>query len=163
MYWRFIVQNPLQFYWEDLCSTYYLDFSFENHLRSQVLKDFSVENIETTPENFLLKFQADIYFSQIFNCGSIYTIYPQRGKRLVLFFFSPYFFNFFLVVSLTNTNIKKLGNIREVSILPKMIAWCPTSLRKSITTPLKFLSKIYFSQVINCVSIYILYHQDGKS
>ena len=130
MFLKFFVKHPLHFYWEIRCGTYYLHCSFLKHVPSQVLKDFSVENLETALENFPLKYPSEIYFSQVFNCRSICTIYPQRGKRLVLFVFSPYFFPFFLVVSLTNTNIKKLGNIREVSILPKMIAWCPTSLRK---------------------------------
>ena len=75
MYWRFIVQNPLQFYWEDRCSTYYLDFSLENHLPSQVLKDFSVENLETAPITFPLKLMPKILFSQAINCVSIYTLY----------------------------------------------------------------------------------------
>ena len=126
----FFEKPPLHFYWEIRCWTYYLHCSFLKHVPSQVLKDFSVENLETTPENFLWKFPSGIYFSQVFNCDSISTIYPQRGRRLVLFVFSPYFFPFLLVVSLTNTNIKKLGNIRKVSKLPKMIAWCPTSLRQ---------------------------------
>ena len=84
------------------------------------LKGIFVENLETTPETFPLKFPSEIYFSQVFNCGSIYTIYPQRGKRFVLFVFSLYFFLFLLVVSVRNTNIKKLGNLRKVSKLRRM-------------------------------------------
>ena len=34
-------------------SIHYLHFSFEKHVLSQVLKDFSVENLETTPGTFL--------------------------------------------------------------------------------------------------------------
>ena len=99
-------------------------------LPSQVLKDVSLENLETTPKTFPFKLPAEIYLSQVFNCGSIYTIYPQWEKCLVLFPFCTYFFLFLLLVSLTNTNIKKLGNIKKVSKLPKMTAWCPISLPK---------------------------------
>ena len=35
-----------------MCSIHYLDFSFEKHIPFQVLKDFSVENLETTPSTF---------------------------------------------------------------------------------------------------------------
>ena len=70
------MQNPLQFYWEDICSTYYLEFSFENHLPSQVLKDVSVENLETAPNTFIVKFLLEICFSEVINFVSIYTLYP---------------------------------------------------------------------------------------
>ena len=33
-----------------------LNFSFEKHVPSQVFKGFSVENLETTPSNFISKF-----------------------------------------------------------------------------------------------------------
>ena len=32
------------------------NFSFEKHVPSQVFKGFSVENLETTPSNFISKF-----------------------------------------------------------------------------------------------------------
>ena len=66
--------NPLQFYWEDICSTYYSDFSFENHLPSQVLEDVSVENLQTAPITFTVKFVSEICFSQVINCVSICTL-----------------------------------------------------------------------------------------
>ena len=38
-----------------ICSIHYLHFSFEKHVPSQVLKDFSVENLETTPRYIYLE------------------------------------------------------------------------------------------------------------
>ena len=49
----FIVKNLLQFCCAKNCSIHYLHFSFEKHVSSEVLKDFSVENLETTPIFFL--------------------------------------------------------------------------------------------------------------
>ena len=40
---------------------------FEKHVSSQVLKDLSVENSETTPSIFLLKFSSEIYLTQTIN------------------------------------------------------------------------------------------------
>ena len=37
------------------CSIHYLHFSFEKHVPSQVLKDFFVEILETTPRSIYLK------------------------------------------------------------------------------------------------------------
>ena len=37
------------------CSIHYLHFSFEKHVPSEVLKDFSVENLETTPRYIYLE------------------------------------------------------------------------------------------------------------
>ena len=37
------------------CSIHYLHFSFEKHVPSQVWKDFSVENLETTPRSIYLE------------------------------------------------------------------------------------------------------------
>ena len=54
----------------------YLHFSYEKHVPSQDLKDFSVENLETTPSTFLLKFSSNIYLSRIINYwGSIFALY----------------------------------------------------------------------------------------
>ena len=54
----------------------YLHFSFEKHVPSQVLKGFSVENLETTGSTFLSKFSSEIYLSRIINYwGSIFTLY----------------------------------------------------------------------------------------
>ena len=36
-------------------SIHYLYFAFEKHIPSQVLKDFSVENLETTPRPIYLE------------------------------------------------------------------------------------------------------------
>ena len=37
------------------CSIHYLSFSFEKQVTSQILKDFSVENLETTPRSIYLE------------------------------------------------------------------------------------------------------------
>ena len=38
-----------------MCSIHFLHFAFEKHVPSQVLKDFSVENLETTARSIYLK------------------------------------------------------------------------------------------------------------
>ena len=48
-------------------SIHYLHFSFEKRVPSQFLKDFSVENIETTPGTFLSEFSREICLSRIIN------------------------------------------------------------------------------------------------
>ena len=48
-------KKSLWFYWEKICSIHYLHFPFEKHVPSQVLKDFSVENLETTPRSIYLE------------------------------------------------------------------------------------------------------------
>ena len=48
-------KNSLRFYWEKICSIHYLHFAFEKHVPSQVLKDFSAENLETTPKSIYLE------------------------------------------------------------------------------------------------------------
>ena len=50
-----------------ICSIHYLHCSFEKNVALQVLKDFSVENFETTPSTFLPKFSSEIYLSPIIN------------------------------------------------------------------------------------------------
>ena len=40
-----------------MCSIHYLHFSFEKHVPSQILKDLFVENLETVPSIFVLKFR----------------------------------------------------------------------------------------------------------
>ena len=50
---------------------------FEKHVPSQVLKDFSVENLETTPSTVLSKFSFEVYLSRIIDyLGSIFKLYP---------------------------------------------------------------------------------------
>ena len=86
---RFIVKNPLRFYWEIICSIHHLHFLFKKPVPSQVLKDFSVENIQTIPSTFLSKFSSEICLSWTIN----YWV-----NHLVWFVFYPYFFlSFFLV------------------------------------------------------------------
>ena len=78
----FIVKNTLRCFFffffclKKICSINYLHFSFEKHVISQVLKDFSVENLETTPSTFPSKFSYEIYLHGIINYwGSIFTLY----------------------------------------------------------------------------------------
>ena len=50
-----------------MCSTNYLRFSFKKHVPSQVLKDFSVENLETNPSTSLSKlFSRCIYIKYLY-------------------------------------------------------------------------------------------------
>ena len=68
------------------CSIHYLHFSFEKYAPSQVLKDFSVENVKTIPNTFLSKFSSEIYLSRIINYWcSILTLYlsiPSRFEKI---------------------------------------------------------------------------------
>ena len=78
-----------------LCSIHYLYFSFEKHVPSQVLKDFSVENLETIPNTFLSKFSSKIFLSRIINYwGGIFTLYLMWGTLVLSVFFS-FFLSFF--------------------------------------------------------------------
>ena len=56
IYERFIVKNPLRFCRQKICSIYYLHFSFEKYVPFQILKDLSVENLETISTTLLSKF-----------------------------------------------------------------------------------------------------------
>ena len=102
--------SALRFYWEKICSIQYLHFSFEKQVPSQVLKDFSVENLETTLSPFLSKFSSDIHLSPIINYwGSIFMLYLTWRAFSVVCVLSTSFFSFFLlfflpVFSLTDTN-----------------------------------------------------------
>ena len=88
------------------------NFCFETHILSPVLKDFSVENLETTPSTFLSKFSFEIYLSRIINFwGSIFTVYLMWGTfslvcalSVFLFFLTSVFF-FYRFFSLTDTNV----------------------------------------------------------
>ena len=91
----------------------YLHFSFEKHVPSQVLKGFSVENLETTGSTFLSKFSSEIYLSRIINYwGSIFTLYLMWGAFSLVcvlstfFFFLSlfFFFSFSVGIFLTDTN-----------------------------------------------------------
>ena len=114
IYERFIVKNPLQFYWEKIFSAHYLHSSFENHVPFQVLEDFSVENLETTPSTFLSKFSSKIHLSRIINYwGSIFTLYLTWGAFSLVCILPVFFFYFFLLFLflfhryffLTDTNV----------------------------------------------------------
>ena len=105
----------LRFYWEKICSIHYLDFSFEKHVTSQVLKDFSVEILETTPGTFLSKFSSEIYLSWIVNYwGSIFTLYLMWVALslvcvLSVFFLSFFFYWYFCWQTLTSHGIERKG------------------------------------------------------
>ena len=77
----FIVKNALRCFFFFFVEQKYVQlitciFSFEKHVISQVLKDFSVENLETTPSTFPSKFSYEIYLHGIINYwGSIFTLY----------------------------------------------------------------------------------------
>ena len=79
------------FLWEKICSIHYLQFSFEKHELSQVLQDFSVENLQTTSSTFLSKFLISNYWGSIFHC-------TYREESLACFVFYPYFFPYFFFV-----------------------------------------------------------------
>ena len=73
---------------------HYLHFPFE-HLLSQVLKDFSVKNLETTlfTGNFLIR---SIYLKLLI-IGVVFLFYSEREKCSVWYVFYPYLFSFFLL------------------------------------------------------------------
>ena len=68
------------------CSVHYLHFSFEKHLPSQVLQDFSVENLETTRRSIYLELTLYITWGAF----SWFVCYPY------FFFFFLFFHSFFL-------------------------------------------------------------------
>ena len=75
-----------------------MHFPFENHVLSKVLKDFSVENLETTLPTFLSKFSSKICLSAIINYwGSIFTLNWTWGAFSLVCVVSVFFFSFFLL------------------------------------------------------------------
>ena len=93
----FIIKNPLPFYWGKICSIYYLYFSFEKHGLSEVLKDFSVENLKITPSTFLSRFSCKIYLSQIIKYwDNNFTLYLTWGVFSLLFALSLFIYLFIL-------------------------------------------------------------------
>ena len=58
-----------------MLSIHYLHFSFEKQVPSQVLKDFSVENLETTPSTFRLNFFGDLFIPIMIYWDSLFTLY----------------------------------------------------------------------------------------
>ena len=55
-------------------------FFLGTHVPSQLLRDFSVENLETTPNTFPLKLQSNIFLSQVINWVGIYTLYTNLRR-----------------------------------------------------------------------------------
>ena len=83
------------------CSIHYLHFSFEKHVPSQVLKDFSVENLQTTPGSIYLELL-------IIGIVLTITLYIKWGAfslicflSIFLFFLCFFFLLFLSVFSLT--------------------------------------------------------------
>ena len=87
----------------------------------------------SSPNHVSLKFPSKIHSSQVIDCVSILPL-PWKALSLVcvlsvFFYFSlSSFFLFQLVLSLTSTHIRKIGNIRKVSILQRIIAYCQESM-----------------------------------
>ena len=50
-----MVKNRLRFYREKICSIHYLHFAIEKDVPSYVLKDFFIENLETTPRSIYVE------------------------------------------------------------------------------------------------------------
>ena len=62
------VKSPLRFIEEKYVQFIITCIFFnEKYVPFQVLKDFSVEILETTPSTFLSKFSSEIYLSRIIN------------------------------------------------------------------------------------------------
>ena len=67
-------------------SFHFLFFSFEKHLPSQVLKDFSVENLESPANNCFSKFSSEIYLFRIINYWGSNLHYNVRSVQFGLCF-----------------------------------------------------------------------------
>ena len=76
-----------------MLSIHYLHFSFEKQVPSQVLKDFSVENLETTPSTFRLNFFGDLFIPIMIYWDSVFTLYLMWGAFSLcsIRVFFPYF------------------------------------------------------------------------
>ena len=75
------------------CSIDYFHFSFEKHVLSQVLKDFSAEILETTPRSIYLELLIiGVVFNIIHNVRSV-----QFGLFPIRIFFLSVFLSFFLL------------------------------------------------------------------
>ena len=80
-----------------ICSIHYFYLPFEKHVSCEVLKDFYVENLETTPSTFCSKFSSEIYLSRIINYwDSIFLLYLTWGAFSLVCVLSVLFFLFFL-------------------------------------------------------------------
>ena len=84
-----------------ICLIHCLHFAFEKHVPSQFLKDFSVENLETTSSTSLSKFSCEIYLSRVINyCGIIFTLSWRWGEFSLVYVISVFFSSFFLFLLL---------------------------------------------------------------
>ena len=120
------------------------------------MKDFSVENLESTPSTFLSTFSSEIYLSRIINYwGIIFTLYLTWGAFILVCvlsasFFLSFFLLFFLflsVFSLTDTNESKgsregRGN-HYFTCIP-----LPPAHRYSFSS-LRFLSLVFNQSICN--------------
>ena len=79
-------------------------------MSSQVLKNFSVENLETTPSTFTSKFSSKIYSSRIiYYWGSIFTLYltEERSAWFVIYPYSSC--QYFTCQTITNYRMSGKG------------------------------------------------------
>ena len=75
-----------------------MHFSFEKYVPFQILKDFSVENLETTSSIFLSKFLSETFLPRIIHYrGSIFTLCLTWGAFSLVCALSAFFFPFFFV------------------------------------------------------------------
>ena len=77
-------------------SIHYLHFSFEKHALSQFLKDFSVGNLETTPNTFISNFLVRSIYLELLIIAVLFLHDIEREERSVWFVFYPYSFSFLL-------------------------------------------------------------------
>ena len=76
----YISQKILSDFIEKNISIHHLYFSLEKHIPFQVLKGFSIQNLETTTSLFHSNFFCEIYLSRIINYrGSVFTLPNLRS------------------------------------------------------------------------------------
>ena len=110
--------------------TYIFLLEIQYHLKFP--QTFLLES-RSSPNCVPLKFPSKIHSSQVIDCVSILPLAWEALSLVcvlsVFFYFSlSYFFLFQLVLSLTSTHIRKIGNIKKVSKLQRIIAYCQESM-----------------------------------
>ena len=68
-------KKALRFCWKKICWINRLHFPLETHVPSQVFKDFSVENLETTTNTFFSNFSSEIYYLELLIIGVVFSNY----------------------------------------------------------------------------------------
>ena len=90
--WKIYHEKSSSILWTKNMFSSLLAFSFEKHVPFQILKDFSVENLETIPNTLLSKFCSEIYLSRIINYwDSIFTLYLTYGELSLVCVISVFF------------------------------------------------------------------------